>query len=115
MDTTAQSDVPMETQTQAQTVGSNPANAQSAQRVLKFLEDVALHTRGESNEVERKIVQLKAQRKRLRENAKKIRQRIKEQTAKLLSAELQIENIDLNIATLSNIKADDDDDDIDVK
>jgi hypothetical protein len=43
----------------------------------------------------------------LRENAKKIKQRIREQTEKLRLIEQEIDNIDLNVTKLQNIREDD--------
>jgi len=54
--------------------------------------------------IDRKIAQLKAQRKRLRENTKKIKQRIREQTEKLRLIEQEIDNIDLNVTKLQEIR-----------
>jgi chromosome segregation ATPase len=86
--------------------GSIPNSFTSSSRVLHFLESIANDTRSESTAIDRKISQLKAQRKRLRENAKKIKQRIKEQTEKLRLTEQEIDNIDLNITKLQDIRED---------
>jgi chromosome segregation ATPase len=86
--------------------GSIPTS-NSSSRVLHFLESIASNTRNESTAIDRKIAQLKAQRKRLRENAKKIKQRIREQTEKLILIEQEIDNIDLNVTKLQDIREDD--------
>ncbi len=92
--------------------GSIPNSSTSSSRVLHFLESVARNTHSESTAIDRKIAQLKAQRKRLRENAKKIKQRIREQTEKLRLIEQEIDNIDLNVTKLKNIR---ENEDMDVK
>jgi hypothetical protein len=43
----------------------------------------------------------------LRENAKKIKQRIREQTEKLRLIEQEIDNIDMNVTKLQDIREDD--------
>jgi uncharacterized protein YfcZ (UPF0381/DUF406 family) len=53
--------------------GSIPATSTSSSRVLCFLESIARNTHSEPTAIDRKIAQLKAQLKRLRENAKKIK------------------------------------------
>jgi chromosome segregation ATPase len=83
--------------------GSIPNSSTSSSRVLCFLESIARNTYSESTAIDRKIAQLKAQRKRLRENAKKIKQRIREQTEKLRLIEQEIDNIDLNVTKLQDI------------
>jgi chromosome segregation ATPase len=65
--------------------GSIPNSSTSYSRVWQFLSDIAKDTHSESTTIDRKIAQLKAQRKKLRENAKKTKQRIREQTDKLIS------------------------------
>ncbi len=92
--------------------GSIPNSSTSSSRVLHFLESIARNTHSESTAIDRKIAQLKAQRKKLRENAKKTKQRIREQTDKLRLYEQEIDSIDLNITKLQNIR---EDEDIDVK
>ena len=57
---------------------SNPTYDTSS-RVFEVLKNLATDSRTESTATDRKI----AQRKRLRENAKNIKQRIREQTEKL--------------------------------
>jgi peptidoglycan hydrolase CwlO-like protein len=89
-----------------------PNSSTSSSRVLYFLESIARNTHSESTAIDRKIAQLKAQRKKLRENAKKTKQRIREQTDKLRLYEQEIDSIDLNITKLQNIR---EDEDIDVK
>ncbi len=64
--------------------GSITNSSTSSSRVWQFLSDIAKDTHSESTKIDRKIVQLKAQRKKLRENAKKTKQRIREQTDKLI-------------------------------
>ncbi len=86
--------------------GSIPNSSTSSSRVLYFLESIARNTHSESTAIDRKIAQLKAQRKRLRENAKKINQRIREQTEKLKLIEQEIDNIDLNVTKLQDIRED---------
>jgi peptidoglycan hydrolase CwlO-like protein len=86
--------------------GSIPNSSTSSSRVLHFLESIARNTHSESTAIDRKIAQLKAQRKKLRENAKKTKQRIKEQTDKLRLYEQEIDNIELNITKLQNIRED---------
>ncbi len=61
--------------------GSIPNNSTSS-RVWKFLSDIAENTHSESTAIDRKIAQLKAQRRKLKENARKTKQRIREQTDK---------------------------------
>jgi peptidoglycan hydrolase CwlO-like protein len=92
--------------------GSIPNSSTSSSRVLHFLESIARNTHSESTAIDRKIAQLKAQRERLRENAKKIKQRIREQTEKLRLIEQEIDNIDLNVTKLQDIQ---EDDEIDLK
>jgi chromosome segregation ATPase len=92
--------------------GSIPNSSTSSSRVWQFLSDIAKDTHCESTAIDRKIAQLKAQRKKLRENAKKTKQRIREQTEKLRLIEQEIDNIDLNVTKLQNIR---EDEDIDVK
>jgi hypothetical protein len=48
----------------------------------------------------------------LRENAKKIKQRIREQTEKLRLIEQEIDNIDLNVTKLQDLR---EDEEIDLK
>jgi hypothetical protein len=74
---------------------SNPTYDTSS-RFFKFLKNLATDSRTESTATDRKI----AQRKRLRENAKNIKQRIREQTEELRLNEQQIDNVDLNISKL---------------
>jgi hypothetical protein len=62
---------------------SIPQIPDSSSRVLEFLQKVVQNTRAESTATDREIVQLRSQRKRLWEDAKKIKQRIREQTEKL--------------------------------
>lgn len=93
--------------------GSIPAQTPSSSRVFNFLESLAKNTRSESTTTDRKIAQLKAQRKRLRECNKKIKQRIREQTEKLRLNEQEIDNIDMNIAQLQDIR--DNEEEIDMK
>ena len=93
--------------------GSIPAHTTSSSRVFEFLESVARNTRSESTATDRKIVQLKAQRKRLRECNKKIKQRIREQTEKLKLNEQEIDNIEMSIAQLQDIR--DNEEEIDMK
>jgi septal ring factor EnvC (AmiA/AmiB activator) len=81
-------------------LGSIPNSSTSSSRVLCFLESIARNTYSESTAIDRKIAQLKAQRKRLRENSKKIKQRIREQTEKLRLIEQEIYNIDLSVTKL---------------
>ena len=83
-----------------------PNSSTSSSRVWQFLSDIAKDTRSESTAIDRKIAQLKAQRNKLRENAKKTKQRIREQTDKLRLYEQEIHNIDLNITKLQNIRED---------
>jgi cell division protein FtsB len=64
--------------------GSIPNSSTSSSRVWQFLSEIAKYTHIESTTINRKIAQLKAQRKRLRENAKKAKQRMREQTDKLI-------------------------------
>jgi hypothetical protein len=59
-------------------LGSIPNNSTSSSRVWKFLSDIAENTHGESTAIDRKIAQLKAQSRKLKENAKKTKQRIRE-------------------------------------
>jgi hypothetical protein len=59
---------------------SIPNSSTSSSRVLYFLESIARNTHSESTAIDRKIAQLKAKRKKLREYAKKTKQRIREQT-----------------------------------
>ena len=63
--------------------GSIPNNSVSSSRVWKFLSDIAENTQSESTAIDREIAQLKAQRRKLKENVKKTKQRIREQTDKL--------------------------------
>ncbi len=49
--------------------GSNLNNSTSSSRVWKFLSDIAENTHSESTAIDRKIAQLKAQRRKLKENA----------------------------------------------
>lgn len=86
---------------------SIPNSSTSSSRVLHFLESIARNTYSESTAIDRKIAQLKAQHKRLRENAKNIKQRIREQTEKLRLIEQEIDNTDLNVTKLQNILEDD--------
>jgi peptidoglycan hydrolase CwlO-like protein len=86
--------------------GSIPNSSTSSSRVWQFLSDIAKDTHSESTAIDRKIAQLKAQRKKLRENTKKTKQRIREQTDKLRLYEQEIDNIDLNITKLQNIRED---------
>ena len=61
-------------------------------------------------------MQLKAQRKRLQECNKKIKQRIKEQRARLTLNEQEIDNVDMNISQLENIRDNEkDQEDMDMK
>jgi chromosome segregation ATPase len=92
--------------------GSIPNISTSSSRVWQFLSNIAKDTHCESTAIDRKIAQLKAQRKRLRENAKKIKQRIREQTEKLRLIEQEIDNIDLSVTKLQDIR---EDDEIDLK
>jgi chromosome segregation ATPase len=92
--------------------GSIPNISTSSSRVWQFLSDIAKDTHCESTAIDRKIAQLKAQRKKLRENAKKTKQRIREQTEKLRLIEQEIDNIDLNVTKLKNIR---ENEDMDVK
>ncbi len=78
----------------------------ASSRVLEFLQKVVWNTRAESTATDRKIAQVSAQRKRLRENAKKIKQRIREQTERLRLAEQEIDNINLSISHLNAIRED---------
>jgi peptidoglycan hydrolase CwlO-like protein len=86
--------------------GSIPHSSTSSSRVWQFLSDIAKDTHCESTAIDRKIAQLKAQRKKLRENAKKTKQRIREQTDKLRLYEQELDNIELNITKLQNIRED---------
>jgi chromosome segregation ATPase len=95
--------------------GSIPNSSTSSSRVLHFLESIARNTHSESTAIDSKIAQLKAQRKRLRENAKKIKQRIREQTEKLRLIEQEIDNIDLNVTKLQDIREEDENDLRDLK
>ncbi len=63
--------------------------------VLQIIHAVALDTRPEPTTTYRKIAQIIAQRKRLRENAKTIMQRVRIQTENLRLTEQEIDNIDL--------------------
>ncbi len=91
---------------------SNPTYDTSS-RVFEFLKNLATDSRTESMAIDCKIAQLKAQRKRLRENAKKIKQRIREQTEKLRLNEQEIDSIDLNISKLQSIR--DNEEEMDMK
>jgi chromosome segregation ATPase len=85
---------------------SIPQTLASSSRVLEFLQKVARNTRAESTATDCKIAQLSAQRKRLREDAKEIKQRIREQTERLRLAEQEIDNINLSISHLNAIRED---------
>jgi hypothetical protein len=71
----------MAQQTEQMTINNNiqcsiPNSSTSSSRVWQFLSDIAKDTDSESTTIDRKIAELKAQRKKLRENAKKTTQRI---------------------------------------
>jgi septal ring factor EnvC (AmiA/AmiB activator) len=91
---------------------SNPTYDTSS-RVFEVLKNLATDSRTGSTATDRKIAQLKAQRKRLRENAKKIKQRIREQTEKLRFNEQEIYNIDFNINKLQSFR--DNEEEMDMK
>ena len=93
--------------------GSIPAQVTSSSRVFEFLKNVAIDTRSESTATDRKIVQFKAQRKTLRERNKKIKQRIREQIEKLKLNEQEIDNIEMSIAQLQDIR--DNEEEMDMK
>ncbi len=93
--------------------GSNPVPVNSSLRVFEFLKDVASGSRADSTATDLKIAQLKAQKKRFLKNAKKIKQRIREQTVKLRLCEQQIDNIDMNISQLQSIR--DNEEEMDMK
>jgi septal ring factor EnvC (AmiA/AmiB activator) len=89
----------------------NPTAFTSHPRIFDFLEDIAENARGESTAIDRKIAQLKCQRKKLRENIKKTKQRITEQTEKLRLFE-ELDNIELNISHLQSIRDNDEEPDL---
>ena len=74
---------------------------------MKFLSDIAENTHSESTAIDRNIAQLKAQRRKLKENTKKTKQRIKEQTDKLRLYQQEIDNLEMSITKLLNIREDD--------
>ena len=90
----------------ANVLGSIPNYSSS--RVFKFLSDIAENTHSESTAIiDRKIAQLKAQRKKLKENTKKTKQRIQEQTDKFRLYQQEIDNLEMSITKLLNIREDD--------
>ncbi len=87
-----------------QNIPSSSLTYDTYSRVFEFLKNLETDSRTESTATDRKIAQLKVQRKRQRENAKKIKQRIREQTEKLRLNEQEIDKIDLNISKLKSIR-----------
>jgi peptidoglycan hydrolase CwlO-like protein len=88
----------------SEVAGSNPIKpTASHSRVFDFLGNIAKDTHSESTAIDHKIVQLMCQRKKLQENFRKTKQRMKEQAEKLRLFEKEMDNIELNISQLKSI------------
>jgi seryl-tRNA synthetase len=95
-----------------ESAGSNPRRDNSSFRIQQFLKTASINAHSESISTDTRIIKLKAQKKKLRENIKKTKQRITEQIEKLRLFEQEMDNIELNISNLQKIRDKEDETDV---
>ena len=100
-------------QTQTYATGSRPTVVKS--RAFQFLESIAIKNNVKENSVYRKILSLRTEKQKLRERRKKVKATIKEKYMQLESLEQQIDNLDIEISRLEQLKSNESDSDVDMK